>query len=79
MFKPIFKGNVQGRKHPGRCAYVETELLSQKSKHAIQKKKNGHKNPNDSHKYRDEIELYQGYSKRNCFWWNEEDVPTPWE
>ena len=27
MFNPIFKKNVQGRKHPGSCAYAEPELL----------------------------------------------------
>ena len=27
MFNPIFTGNVQGRNHPGRCAFVEPELL----------------------------------------------------
>ena len=30
------------------------------SKHVAQKKKNGHKSPNNSHNYHDEIELYQG-------------------
>ena len=28
MFNPIFKENVQGRKHPGSCAFAEPELLS---------------------------------------------------
>ena len=45
---------VQGREHPGRCAFAEPELLSQKSEHVVQKKNNGHKNPNDNHNYRDE-------------------------
>ena len=27
MFNPIFKENVQGRKHPGSCALAESELL----------------------------------------------------
>ena len=27
MFNLIFKMNVQGRKHPGRCASAESELL----------------------------------------------------
>ena len=27
MFNPIFKENVQGRKHPGSCAFAEPELL----------------------------------------------------
>ena len=50
MFNPIFKENVQGRKHPGKV-------------------KNGHKDPNDTHIYhdenRDEIEFYQGISKKD--------------
>ena len=50
MFNPIFKWNVQGRKHPGRCTFAEPELLSyRKPKHVVQDKKNGHKNPNNSH------------------------------
>ena len=31
MFNPIFKENVQGRKHTGSCASAEPELLSYKS------------------------------------------------
>ena len=27
MFNPIFKGNAQGQKHQGRCAFAEPELL----------------------------------------------------
>ena len=27
MFNPIFKENVQGRKHPVSCAFAEPELL----------------------------------------------------
>ena len=27
MFNPIFKENVQGREHPGSCAFAEPELL----------------------------------------------------
>ena len=66
MFNPISKGYVQERKHPGRCAFAESELLGfRKPKRVIQNKNNGHKNPNDSHDYHDEIELYQGISKRN--------------
>ena len=65
MFNPIFKGNVQGRKHPGRCAFVEPELLSyRKSKHVAQNENNGHKNINNNNNYHDEIELFQGISKR---------------
>ena len=46
MFNPIFKGNVQVRKHPGMCAFAELELLSyRKPKHVVQNKKNGHKIP----------------------------------
>ena len=34
MFNPIFKQNVQGRKHPGSYAVAEPELLSiRKTKH----------------------------------------------
>ena len=62
--------NVQGRKYPGSCAFSEPELLSyRKPKIVIQKVKNGHKNPNNSHNYHgenhDEIEFYQGNSKRS--------------
>ena len=28
MFNPIFKGNVQERKHPGKGAFAEPELLT---------------------------------------------------
>ena len=60
MLNTIFKRNVQGRKHPGRCAFVELELLCyRKPKRVVQNKKNGHKNPNNSHNYHDEIEFYQ--------------------
>ena len=31
IFNPVFKRNVQGRKHPGRCAFVESEQLSTES------------------------------------------------
>ena len=66
MFNPIFKENVQGQKDPGRCAFVEPELLSyRKPKRVVQIKKNGHKNPKDNHNYHDDIELYQGISKMN--------------
>ena len=27
MFNPLFKENVQGKKHPGNCAFAEPELL----------------------------------------------------
>ena len=63
MFNPIFKGNVQGQKHPGRCAFVEPELLSyRKSKYVAQNENNGHKNLNNNNNYHDEIELFQGIS-----------------
>ena len=67
MFNPIFKWKVKGWKHPGRCAFAEPEpeLLSQKYKQVVQKTKNGHKTPNNSHNCHDEIELYQGISKKN--------------
>ena len=66
MFNPIFKENVQGRKHP----FAEPELLSyRKPERVIQNVTNDHTNPNDSHNYHDEnhdeIEHYQGNSKRS--------------
>ena len=68
MFNPIFKENAQGRKHPGSSAFAEQELLRhRKLKYIIQKEKNGHETFNNSHNYHenhDEIELYQGNSKR---------------
>ena len=66
MFNPIFKGNVQGRKHPGRCAFAEPEILSfRKPKRVVQNKNYGHKIHNNNHKYHDEKELYHWISKRN--------------
>ena len=42
------------------------ELLTfRKPKFVFQNKNNAHENPNNSHNYHDEIELYQGISKRN--------------
>ena len=50
MFNLIFKGNVQGQKQSGRCAFAEPELLSYtKPKRVAQNKRNGHKNPNNNH------------------------------
>ena len=68
MLNPIFKENVQARKHPGTCAFAEPELLSyRKPKRVFQNEKSGHKYPNNSHNYHDEnhdeIELYQGNIK----------------
>ena len=41
------------------------ELLSyRKPKHVVQNKKNGDKNPNNSHSYHDEIKFYQGIGKK---------------
>ena len=55
VFHPIFRENVQGRKHPGSCAFAEQELLSyRKPKRVVENGKDGHKNPNDSHNYLDE-------------------------
>ena len=55
MFNPIFKENVQGRKHPGSCAFAEPKLLScRKPKRVVQMKKNAHEYPNNSHNYHDE-------------------------
>ena len=70
MLNPIIKENGQERKHPESSAFAEPELLShRKPKYVIQKLKNGHKDPNDSHNYHDEnhcgIEFYQGNSKRS--------------
>ena len=70
LFNPIFKENVQRQKHLGSCAFAEPELLSyRKLKIVVQKVKNGHKNPNNSHKYddenHDEIEFHQGNSYRS--------------
>ena len=64
MFNPIFRENVQGRKHPGSCVFAEPEQLSyRKRKRVFQNEKNGHKNSNNNHNYHDEnhdeIELYQ--------------------
>ena len=69
MFNPIFKENVQERKHPGSCASAEPDLLSyRKPKHVVQNEK-WPWNPNDSHNYHDEnhdeIELYHGNSEMN--------------
>ena len=59
------KGMVQGRKHPGRCAFAEPELfIFRKPKCVIHDKNNGHKNSNNGHDYHYEIDLYQGISKR---------------
>ena len=68
MFNPIFKENIQGQKHPGRCTFAKLELLNYgKPKFGVQNEKNGHTNPNDSHNYHDEnhdeIELCQGNSQ----------------
>ena len=65
MLNPIFKENVQGRKHPGSCAFTEPELLSyRKPKYVLQKVKNLPWNPNHIHnchdENHDEIEYYQG-------------------
>ena len=49
MFIQIYKENVQGRKHPGSCAFAEPDLLRyRKPKRVVQNEKNGHKNPNNS-------------------------------
>ena len=65
MLNLIIKENVQGRKHPGSCAFAEQELLSYRNtKPVVQKVMNGHKIPKDSHnshdEKHDEIEFYQG-------------------
>ena len=44
MFNPIFQEDIQGRKHPGSCAFAEPEPLSYRNpKHVVQKVKNDHK------------------------------------
>ena len=69
MFNSLFRGNIQGRNHPGRCAFAEPELLTfRKPKHVIQNKNNGHKNSNNNPNYHDDIELYQEISRRNTGW-----------
>ena len=70
MFNPIFKENVQGQKNPGSYAFAEPELLNyRKPKSVVQKVKDDHKNPHNSHNYydgnHDEIEFYQGNSNRS--------------
>ena len=63
---PKFKGNVQGRKHPGRCAFEEPELCFRKPKPVAQTKEdNGHKNLINNHNYHDELARYQEISKRH--------------
>ena len=66
MLNPVFEDNVQGRKHPGSCAFAEPELLSYwRPKRVVEYEKNDHENCNDSHNYHDknhdEIELYKWY------------------
>ena len=64
MFNPIFKENIQERKHLGSCAFGEPELLSyRKPKRVVQNEKNGHKTSNNNPNYHDWIELYQRNSK----------------
>ena len=78
MFIPIFKANVQGQKHRGRCAFAEPELISyRKPKRVVQKKKNDNKNSNNSHNSHDEIELDQGFSKKNTYWHSTPEQRTP--
>ena len=81
MSNPIFKENVQGRKHPGSCAFVEPELHSyRKPKREVQNEKNGDKTPNNNHyddENHDEIELYQGNSKRSTYWHSIPEQRTP--
>ena len=48
------------------CAFAEPEQLgNRKSKRVVQNKKNGHKNPNDSYNYHDEIEHHQVISHKS--------------
>ena len=74
MFNPTFKGNIQGRKHPGKFAFAKPELICfRKPKRVVQNKNNGHKNPNDSHNYK----TCQGVSKRNTWCQNAQIAITP--
>ena len=69
MFNPIFRENVQGRKHPGRCALTEPEVICyRKSKRVVQNEKNGHKNPNNSRNYHDEL-TGCNWSMPSVTWW----------
>ena len=73
MFNSIFKENVQRWKHSDSCAFAKLELLGyKKPERVVQNEKNGHKDPNDNHNNHDgnhdEIELYQGNSKRSTYW-----------
>ena len=82
MFNPIFKENVQGRKHPGSCQFAEPELLRyKKPKRVVQNEKDGHENPNNSHisddENHDEIESYHGNSKRSRKWHTTPEQRTP--
>ena len=43
MFNEIFKRNIKGRKHPGRWAFAEPELLCYRKPKRVIKWKNGHK------------------------------------
>ena len=65
MFIPIFKDNVQGRKHR-RCAFAVPVLLSQRRpKCVVQNEWNGHKYSKNNRKHHHELELYHGISKTN--------------
>ena len=49
MSNPVLKWNIQGRKHPGSCAFTKPEQLSyRKPKRSFKNKTNGHKNPNNN-------------------------------
>ena len=48
-------GNIQGGAEPGIFCYINP-------KRAIQNKKKGHKNQNNSPKYHDETKLYEGFA-----------------
>ena len=62
--------NIQGGAH------CRTRTKSE-VQHVGQKKIIGHKNSSNSHNYRDEIELYQGISKRNTLWHSTPEERTP--
>ena len=67
-------GNVQGGAHLHDQNYL---VQKRKSKNIVQNKKNGHKNPNNSHNDRDEIEIYQEINKRSRKWHSTVEQRTP--
>ena len=50
-------GNIQ------ECTHLQNQNYLVQN--VVQNKKNGHKSPNNSHRYYDEMKLFKGISKRN--------------